>query len=481
MPPYDVVLRISPRDIVRDYAGWILATGTLIVLLAINGLAFLLQNRRLRASRATLSEQTRHLNEVIWGTQIATWQWNVQTGETRFNERWAEIVGYTLDELAPVSIETWTRLTHPGDLAHSGQLLEQCFRRELDTYECEARMRHKDGHWVWVLDRGRVFEWTEDGRPLRMSGTHQDITRRKENELALREQASRLRVFIKRFPGAVLAETADRHILLANQTFCDWFRIPLPPGTLVGMDCSHSAEQAKELFAEPEAFVERVNQLVLGQDNALGESIDMADGRVLERDYVQVRDGERRVGHVWFYRDITHLKAQQHELEHIAHHDALTGLPNRLLLADRLSLAMAQARRHNTHLAVVYLDLDGFKAVNDTFSHDMGDALLITLATRMQTALRQGETLARMGGDEFVVVLTDLARPDDCKPALGRLLDAASTPVLVDDATLQVSASMGISFYPSTGADADTLLRQADQAMYQAKQGGRNQYRFFGE
>ncbi len=139
-------------------------------------------NRELIESETRFRKQSQRLSEVIWGTDIATWEWNVQTGETVFNQRWAEIVGYTLDELAPISINTWSNLVHPDDGKRSGELLTQCFNRESETYICEVRMRHKNGEWVWVLDRGRVVEWTADGKPLRMSGTHQDITERKQAE-----------------------------------------------------------------------------------------------------------------------------------------------------------------------------------------------------------------------------------------------------------------------------------------------------------
>lgn len=131
-------------------------------------------------------EERRRLQEVLWGTDVGTWEWNVQTGETRFNERWAEIIGYSLAELAPISIRTWEALTHPEDLKESGERIEEVFARKTQTYEQEVRMRHKDGHWVWVLDRGKVVEWAEDGRPLRMSGTHLDITARKNAEERLK-------------------------------------------------------------------------------------------------------------------------------------------------------------------------------------------------------------------------------------------------------------------------------------------------------
>ncbi|WP_158857110.1 PAS domain S-box protein [Lunatibacter salilacus] len=128
----------------------------------------------------------RKFKSVIEGTNVGTWEWNVQTGETVFNERWAEIVGYTLEELAPISIDTWMKLADPDDLEESGRILNECFERKSEYYEFEARMKHKDGHWVWVYDRGKVFEWTEDGRPLMMYGTHQDINERKQKEEALR-------------------------------------------------------------------------------------------------------------------------------------------------------------------------------------------------------------------------------------------------------------------------------------------------------
>ncbi|ADR22297.1 hypothetical protein MATR_00610 [Marivirga tractuosa] len=128
----------------------------------------------------------RKYKSVIEGTNVGTWEWNVQTGETEFNERWAEIVGYTLDELAPISIDTWMNLAHPDDLEESGRRLNECFEKKAEYYDFEARMKHKDGHWVWVLDRGKVFEWTKEGKPLMMYGTHQDISERKQKEEALR-------------------------------------------------------------------------------------------------------------------------------------------------------------------------------------------------------------------------------------------------------------------------------------------------------
>ncbi len=184
--------------------------------------------------------------------------------------------------------------------------------------------------------------------------------------------------------------------------------------------------------------------------------------------------------YVALFSDITAIKEHEQELEHIAHFDALTGLPNRVLLADRLNQAMTQEHRRGLRLAVAFLDLDGFKAVNDDHGHDIGDKLLITIANRMKLALREGDTLARLGGDEFVAVLLDLSDVPAIRPTLTRLLDAAAQPVLIGELELHVSASLGVTFYPQEEElGADQLLRQADQAMYQAKLAGKNRFSVF--
>lgn len=180
------------------------------------------------------------------------------------------------------------------------------------------------------------------------------------------------------------------------------------------------------------------------------------------------------------FSDITALKENQQQLERVAHYDLLTGLPNRLLLGDRLKQAIRQTRRRGMHLAVVFIDLDGFKEVNDQHGHAVGDKLLSVLSRRMTQVLREGDTLARLGGDEFVAVLVDLPDISVSVPILDRLIEVAAQPVPIGDALCEVSASIGVSYYPQgEDIDADQLLRQADQAMYRAKQAGKNRYHVF--
>jgi PAS domain S-box-containing protein len=162
---------------------------------------------------SALATEKRRLADILKGTNAGTWEWNVQTGETIYNERWAEIVGYTLDELSPVSIDTWKSLAHPDDFKRSEGLLERHFKGELDYYECEARLRHKSGQWVWVLDRGKVATWTKEGKPLLMSGTHQDITERKLSE----EQIQLLAKFPAEDPNPVLRIARDGTLLYSNE------------------------------------------------------------------------------------------------------------------------------------------------------------------------------------------------------------------------------------------------------------------------
>lgn len=427
----------------------------------------------LQDSEKRLREQSQRLANLIWATDVGTWEWNVVTGEALFNERWADMLGYRLAELAPTSIATLERLLHPEDAQRGEQALERCFRRDSELYECEVRLRHKSGAWVWVLDRGRVVEWTADDKPLRMAGTHQDITARKSNEISLQLAAS---VFSHAREGIVITDARGR-ILEVNEPFSQ----------ITGYARAEVLGQTPELFRSArhtEEFYLAIRQTL--------EELGFWSGEVWCRRksgdlYVAlltvsvVRDGEGRVqNHVALFNDITLLKEQQEQLEHIAYHDALTRLPNRMLFADRLQQAIAHSNRSGQPLAVIYLDLDGFKAVNDSYGHDVGDELLVIVGQRMKATLREIDTLARIGGDEFVAVLDGLEHPGDYQQVLERLLQAAAEPLTVDGKRLQVTASIGAAlFYPHDALSAEELLYRADQAMYRAKKAGKNRYALF--
>jgi diguanylate cyclase (GGDEF)-like protein/PAS domain S-box-containing protein len=187
----------------------------------------------------------------------------------------------------------------------------------------------------------------------------------------------------------------------------------------------------------------------------------------------------RTTHYVAVYADISDLKNTQQYLEKLANYDTLTGLPNRMLLADRLRQAIAHARRHERLLAVCFLDLDGFKPINDRHGHGVGDQLLVLVAGRLLQAVRAEDTVARLGGDEFVLLLSELNTVDECELALERIIEDLSASYAVGTLDLRLSASIGIAIYPFDDAEPDMLLRLADHAMYQAKQGGRNRYCFY--
>jgi diguanylate cyclase (GGDEF)-like protein/PAS domain S-box-containing protein len=183
--------------------------------------------------------------------------------------------------------------------------------------------------------------------------------------------------------------------------------------------------------------------------------------------------------HVGVFSDITYFKDHEAELSQVANFDALTGVPNRRLLADRLRQSIAHAQRSGKMMAICYIDLDGFKDVNDRHGHETGDRLLVDIAGRLQEVLRAGDTLARLGGDEFIVLFNDLAADTECYQVLDRIMLTIAAPMQMEGKEVAVSASIGVTFYPADNEDGDTLLRHADQAMYIAKQTGKNRYHIY--
>ena len=212
------------------------------------------------------------------------------------------------------------------------------------------------------------------------------------------------------------------------------------------------------------------------------EWLVFADGRAHLLEMTRVRllnqDGSVR-GIIGLAVDATERMEHEKQLEHLAHYDALTGVPNRVLLGDRLAQALARTKRDRGLMAVCHLDLDGFKPVNDRFGHGAGDKLLVEITRRIKEAVREDDTVARLGGDEFVVLLVGLQVPEECVGSLQRLLETIKQPIAVNDTVLSISASIGVALYPDDEEDAETLLRHADQAMYVAKAAGKNRYHLF--
>jgi len=427
---------------------------------------------RERAERALKRERERLAN-VIEGTNVGTWEWNIQTGETVFNQRWAEMLGYDLAELEPTTIRTWQRFIHPDDKGAASRAVDASVQAGRAYHEVEVRARHRDGHWVWVLERGRVLEWTDNGQPLRMWGTQQDVTARKQMEQGLQLAAS---LFIHA-REAILITDLDARIVDVNAAFTEmtgWRR-----DEVIG----HTPRFLQSGLHDAD-FYRFMRERLRTAGYWTGELWNRNKNGALfaERLTISlVHDAAGRPSnYIALATDITDLKKYQGDLEHRANHDALTGLPNRVLMVDRLRRDMAVVRRHGGMLAVCFLDLDGFKDVNDEYGHDMGDKLLVAMAQDLGEQLRETDTLARISGDEFVVLLGGLTHETDARPIIDRLNEVAGEERLIDGKPIRVTASLGYTFYPqANGIDDETLIKQADSAMYEAKQGGRNRARRF--
>ena len=327
---------------------------------------------------------------------------------------------------------------------------------------------------------GSAFDVDVQGSPIVFDGADavhvsiRDITQRKQDEQQLKVAAS---VFSHALEG-ILITSADGTIVDVNAAFT----------RISGYARDEVLGRNPRLLSsgrQDNAFYAALWQCLTEQGHWSGELWNRRKNGELYAELQNISAVRDEKGQITQYvalcSDITRRKAQEAQLEHMAHYDTLTGLPNRALQADRLRQAMAQAVRRGLHLALVYIDLDGFKLVNDTLGHAAGDFLLITLAQRMKQALRDGDTLARIGGDEFAAVLIDLAHDQDCAPLLQRLLTAANEPLRYGSDTLQVSASLGVTCYPQAhDLTPDQLLSQADQAMYEAKLAGKNRHKVYG-
>lgn len=431
-------------------------------LLALRG--YLIDQTATKQLELQLAQERKSLLNILWGTGVGTWEWNVQSGETRFNERWAQIIGYRLEELAPVSIETWLAHLHPEDRARSEAALQLHFSGLADHYECEVRMRHRSGQWVWVLDRGKVVEWTDDKRPLWMAGTHLEITARKRTQ----EQHRTLVHALSDAGTMLMVVDGDQTVRYMNRTMKERF------GNQVGRSSIGLIGDA-----DPSCRHDDLAQVIEGQSKVHYRTMSH-DERIFDVIAVPYTDTDGTPCRLEVIRDITREHKQQKALEHIAYHDPLTGLANRPLLSDRMKQAMLDARRRNLVTAIAYIDLDGFKEVNDCHGHQCGDALLAAIAQRMRSSLRESDTVARLGGDEFAIVLRDLPTTEAAQPLIQRLLEDVAKPATILGLELQVSASIGVSFFtPDAEFDPEALLRQADQAMYDAKSSGKNRISVF--
>jgi diguanylate cyclase (GGDEF)-like protein/PAS domain S-box-containing protein len=413
---------------------------------------------------AELSESLSALNSIMETTLDGFFCIDEQGRLLDVNPAYCALSGYSRDELLTMCLADFETVeSESGIKSHLQYIKEQGH----DLFE--TRHRRCDGS-IWYVEISVTYRNAEGGRFFVFL---RDITARKQAEQNLELAAS---VFTHAREG-IMITSADGVIIDVNEAFS---RITgYTRKEVMGKNISLLKSDRHE-----KEFYDAMWCDLIEKGHWYGELWNRCkNGKLFvgKQTISAVRDANKNtLQYVSLFSDITALKEHEKKLEHIAHYDALTGLPNRVLLADRMQQGMAQALRRGQRLAVAYLDLDGFKAINDRHGHEAGDQLLMSLAARMKQALRDGDTLARLGGDEFIAVMLDLDDTEASQPLLNRLLEAAGEPVQVGGLLLQVSASIGVTFYPQgEDVDADQLLRQSDQSMYQAKLAGKNRFQIF--
>jgi diguanylate cyclase (GGDEF)-like protein/PAS domain S-box-containing protein len=418
---------------------------------------------------ATLGQRKTLLKQILDTSSVAIFVVDNNGCITQANQRMAEMFEC---ELSSLEGREYVSLIHISERMQAQKKMLQLLSSEIASVDLDRIYRRDDGSEFWGHLTGNRF-YNSEGEKIGLVGVIADISDRKVVEEKLQLAAS---VFTFAREG-ILITAADGSIIEVNETFCN----------ITGYTRDEVLGQNPRLLnsgIQKKDFYEEMWSQLLGQGYWYGEVWNRRkNGEVFAvmQTISAVYDLQGKLQHyVALFSDITVLKEHEKRLQHIAHYDALTGLPNRVLLADRLHQAMLQTKTNGKKLAVAYLDLDGFKAINDQYGHHAGDQLLIELARNMKHALREGDTFARLGGDEFVIVMVNLPDIKTSEFILSRVLSAAALPVRFDSLNLQVSASLGVSFYPQLETvDADQLLRQADQAMYQAKLAGKNRYHVF--
>ena len=424
-----------------------------------------------------LAESDTRWRQAIDLVCVGVWDWNIKSGVTYFSPEWSRMLGYA-DGLN-ATIDTWRELAHPDDLEKSDKEIAAYLAGETNEYECVCRIKTKSGEYKWILDRGKIIERDDDGTPLRLVGTHYDITKQKLQSLEIEETNNRIREITRLVPGFV-------------------FQYKRWPD---GRDCvPYASEGILDTYGfEPAAVAldsTRVRELIHPDDiNDVLASIARSeleripwqcdyrirrpDGnyrwyRVSTSTPTQQRDG----ANLWhgYVQDVNVLKeAEFAEQEHKralifqSTHDELTGLPNRRLFMDRLNQRIAGAKRNNEAFALLMLDLDMFKSINDSLGHSAGDALLVEVGQRLMLQARESDTFARLGGDEFAVILADSRSAHGAISVVNRLVSSFSKSMLIENQRIPIEASIGVVMYPFHGETAEQLLAHADEAMYESK------------
>lgn len=382
------------------------------------------------------------------------------------------VFGYSAAEMMAAEFR-YSDCIHPDDSERVGEEVSRFFNERRTSWEQRYRIVRKDGSTGWLYDY-TVAELDEQGKAQVLRGYVLDETNRIESEARLRLSAT---VFDNAHEGIMVTDAAQR-ILDVNPTFTE----------ITGYSRDDALGERPSIFKsgrQSKQFYTAMWSVLNSQGYWRGELSNLRKNGTVYTALTTISaihdTGGELTHFVSVFSDITQMKTHQERLEMLAHYDSLTRLPNRVLLADRMKQVLDSAQDMPGYTAVCYMDLDGFKQINDQYGHTVGDQLLVEIAGRLKSSLRGHDTVARLGGDEFVLLFSELDSVHACELAAERVLSVIARPIQVDALELQITASMGITLYPDDGSDADLLLRHADQAMYQAKLTGRNRYQLYDQ
>ncbi|MDO8329699.1 MAG: EAL domain-containing protein [Fluviicoccus sp.] len=421
-------------------------------------------------NRALRSSQER-LTLAIDASGIGLWDWNLVTNEI-YHSNFEQLLGYSRLELKAF-MGQMHKIIHPEDYAQVRRALVHHLRKRRPLYEAAYRIRHRLGHWIWVEDSGRVVAWNEKGMPIRLIGTRRDITPERETEEKLRLSAS---VFEHAAEGIYILD-GDMRYLSVNPRFSQI--------TGYSDDELHGRHIFEEALTQPgkQMHYPTILQGLNRDGEWQGEITEYRKSGQPFPEWLHisaVHNGHTEVTHyVGIISDLSQRKEAEEKLRYLSNYDRLTGLANRNLFRDRLHAAILRARDQSKGLAVLYIDMDRFRTINDSLGHELGDELLKKVGERLINAAVSADTLARIGSDEFTVILDQQVSRGNLEAYCEKIIDELRRPFRIGEHELLLGVSIGVSLFPEHGRELQVLINHADLALQQAKRMGGNTMRFF--
>ncbi|VVQ00149.1 EAL domain-containing protein [Pseudomonas fluorescens] len=425
----------------------------------------------LDSANQALSKSEARLALALKASELGLWDWNLKTDEVHHTHL-QELFGLEPEFVTAMLRHLKPRL-HPDDLPSLKRALVEHLKGRSEDYQVEYRVRHVDGHWVWIEDRGRAVERSDNGRVIRMVGTRRDISVSKSLEVQRQLAAT---VFEAASEGIVIFDP-NYALIAVNQAFSrvTGYAIEDMLGrNVVDLPCSRDARR----------HYATIHQALEQQGTWQGELVETRKNGELYPQWLQlntVRDARGNVSHiVGFFADLSARRQSEERMRYLTHYDELTGLANRSLFRERLSEAHQRVRQGGYRsLALLHINLDRFKLLNDSLGHEIADQLLQKIARRLVNALPEADTIARLSGDEFAVLFNAYGNLSSLARVATRLSSKLRTPMTVEGHELVVSASMGISLLPDNAREVSALVSQSNIAMQHAKHLGGNNFQFY--